>query len=275
MCKYVLLLSMFLIIISCTNNYTPEQNTPLRSFETSFETESDFKGFYIVPPGDYDSYHEKSSDHVYHGTYSHKAWILKARAENNDGLVYLPHRAYPTIQFQKTPGGLFRTPCLVSLWVNLEITLTDRPSGSIDDWFSFVTLTPDTSDNWSRTVVVNITPDGYIKLVHVPNQGEQVRIYQSDAVNNPNGDLLFSQKEWVRLDILIDFNSTNGYSKVWQDGVLISHAEVRGGNGYLAQAHFGLYASAAISTGVIYNDKLRIMEVINESEAITLVNSEW
>jgi hypothetical protein len=124
-------------------------------------------------------------------------------------------------------------------------------------------------------LLVNITPDGYIKLVHVPNQGEQFRIYQADTLNNPSGDLLFPQKEWVRLDVLIDFNVTNGYAKVWQNGQFISHAEVEGGNGYLAQAHFGLYASAAVSKGVIYNDKLRIQEVANESEAITLVNSKW
>jgi hypothetical protein len=275
MIKISLLSSIFLLIISCANDLVPGQNTPLRSFETSFETKTDFNGFYIVPPGDYDSYHKKSSDNVYHGTYSHKAWILKARAGNNDGSVYLPHRAYPTIQFQKTPDGVFRTPCLVSLWVNLEMTLTDRPPGSIDDWFSFVTLTPDTSNNWSRTVLVNITPDGYVKLVHVPNQGEQVRIYQADSTNNPSGNLLFPQKNWVRLDVLIDFDSKNGYAKVWQNGVLISHAKVVGGNGYLAQAHFGLYASAAISKGIIYNDKLRIKEVSNESEAVSLINSKW
>jgi hypothetical protein len=144
---------MIVLGISCSNTVTPEQNTSLRSFETSFESESDFSGFYIVPPGEYDSFHEKSSDTVYHGNYSHKAWIVKARAPNNDGLVYLPHRAYPTIQFHKTPSGLLKTPCLVSLWVHLDITLTNRPAGSIDDWFSFVTLTPDTSDNWARTVV--------------------------------------------------------------------------------------------------------------------------
>jgi len=275
MIRFVLVLLMSLIIISCSNNLEPNKNTSLRSFETSFETESDFAGFYIVPPGDYDSYHVKSADNVYDGSYSHKAWILKARAENNDGLVYLPHRAYPTIQFKKITDGVFRTPCLVSLWVNLEMTLIDRPNGNIDDWFSFVTLTPDTSDNWSRTVLVNLTPDGYVKLVHVPLQGQQQRIYQADSTNDPVGNLSFLQKKWVRFDILIDFNSTNGFAKVWQNGTLISHAKVEGGNGYLAQAHFGLYASAAISAGVIYNDKLRIKEVSNESEAISLVNSTW
>jgi len=261
--------------MSCDKPTVPDTNAPKRSFESSFESESDFAGFYIFPPGDFDSFHEKASDNVYHGSYSHKAWILKARADNNDGAVYLPHRGYPTIQFQKTAGGVFKTPCHISLWVHLAMDLIDRPAGQIDDWFSFATLTPDASDNWSRTVVVNLTPDGYVKLVHVPLQGQQQRIYQANAANDPNNSLVFPQKKWVRLDVYIDFSRTNGSAKVWQNGTLVSHATVEGGDGYLAQAHFGLYAAAAIGAGIIYNDKLRIREVSNEQEAFLLVNSTW
>lgn len=266
---YMILVSF----VSCVRPVEPLVDNLERVFETSFESESDFASFYIVPPGDYDSYHEISTEVVYHGDYSHKAWVLKARASNNDGIIYLPHRAYPTVQFQKTSDGVFVTPCLVSLWVYLDMDLVDRPSGSIDDWFSFITLSADTSDRWSRTVLVNLTPDGYIKLVHVPDQGEQTWIYQADSSNDPSGNLLFPQKNWVRIDVLIDFDSENGYAKVWQDGILLSHAKVNGGSGYLAQAHFGLYASAAVSSGVIYNDRLQIKRVVDELEAVSLVNS--
>jgi len=44
-------------------------------------------------------------------------------------------------------------------------------------------------------------------------------------------------------------------------GVLVSHAKVDGGKGTLAQAHFGLYASAAIASGVILNDALSMTEI--------------
>ena len=261
------------IFTSCTNIEKPTYTGPKRTFETSFETMDDFKGFYIVPLGDYDSNQELSTEQVKDGKFAHKAWILKARDVNNDGLIYLPHRAYPTIQLQKTKEGIFRTPCLLSLWIYLDINLIDRPKGSIDDWFSFITLTPDQSDSWTRTVVVNITPDGYIKLVHVPNQGEQNRIFQADSINDPNKILKFQFKTWSRLDVYIDFSVKNGYAKVWQNGKLVSHAFVNGGNGGLSQVHCGLYASAAIPSGVIYNDKLIIKEVENEDEIQPFINS--
>jgi len=264
----IVLCPVFLFLSCKTSTSAESITTSPRTFETSFEQVSDFDGFYIVPQNDFDSNHDLAPDIVKDGVKSHKAWILKARDINNDGLIYLPHRAYPTIQFHKTSTGSFRTPCLVSFWVYLDINLVDKPTGSIDDWFSFATLSPDSSDSWSRTVLVNITPDGYVRLVHVPRQGEQIYVFQTDS-------LKFPYRQWVRLDILIDFNSTNGYAKVWQDSQLVSHAKVEGGDGLLAQAHFGLYASAAIPSGTIYNDKLRIKEVKDEAEALALVSDSW
>lgn len=146
---YALAIVSVSLLSACADISTSKYEGPLRSFETSFESISDFKDFYIVPPGDYDSSHEFSSEKVVDGVFAHKAWIVAARASDNDGIDYSPHRAYPTIQFQKTTEGIYRTPCLISLWVNLDINLIDRTKGSIDDWFSFVTLTPDSSDNWS------------------------------------------------------------------------------------------------------------------------------
>ncbi|MEI8273386.1 MAG: hypothetical protein WCG08_12255 [Paludibacter sp.] len=268
-------LSIVLFIVSCSDIEKPSYSGTKRTFESSYESFDDFKRFYIVPSGDYDSNQGLSTEQVKDGNYAHKAWIVKARAENNDGLIYLPHRAYPTIQLQKTTDGIFRTPCLVSLWVYLDINLIDRSKGSIDDWFSFLTLSPDQSDSWNRTVVVNITPDGYLKLVHVPNQGQQIRIYQADSINDPTKSLQFKLKTWTRLDVYIDFDAKNGYAKVWQNEKLVSQALVSGGNGGLAQIHCGLYASAAIPSGVIYNDNLIIREVENEEEVLVLINSSF
>ncbi len=53
----------------------------------------------------------------------------------------------------------------------------------------------------------------------------------------------------------------NGYAKVWQDRQLVSHAQVQGANGLLAQAHFGLYAAPSISNLTVYNDDLTIREI--------------
>lgn len=273
--KNYLLLIPVLLVLSCSSITGPAYTGPLRSFETSFESIDDFKNFYIVSPGSYDSSHEISTENVIDGQSAHKAWIIRARNSHNDGSVYLPHRAYPTIQFHKTTEGIYRTPCLVSIWVYLDMNLVDRAAGSIDDWFSFITLSPDSSDNWSRTVLVNLTPDGYVRLVHVPNQGSQEYIFQADNSNDPGGSLLFPMNQWVRLDLLIDFDSDRGYAKLWQNGSLISHGLVNGGASGLAQAHFGLYAAAAVSSGTIYNDKLRIREITDEGEAEKLIRESY
>jgi hypothetical protein len=262
------------VFAACRSPAAP-LDTPPRTFETSFESVAEFGAFYIVPPGDYDSRHELSAENVRDGSYAHKAWIERARDDDNDGLVYLPHRAYPTVQLQKTPGGAYRTPCLVSFWVYLDITLADRPAGHIDDWFSFATLSPDPSDAWSRTVLANLAPDGYLRLVHVPNQGQQIYRYQASAVDDLSGTRKFPYRTWTRIDMLIDFDAASGYAKLWQNGDLVSEAAVRGGAGQLEQAHFGLYAAAALAAGTVYNDKLRIKEVADEAEALALVAAPW
>lgn len=260
-------------LFSCTDIEKPVYSGAKRTFESSFESVDDFKGFYIVPPGEYDSNQELSTEQVKDGKYSHKAWILRARDVNNDGLIYLPHRAYPTVEFQKTADGIYRTPCLVSLWVYLDMDLKYRPKGHINDWFSFITLSPDQSNSWNRVVCVNTGPDGYVRLVHVPNQGQQIHIFQADSVNDTDKTLKFKQKTWTRLDVLINFAAKNGYAKVWQNGRLVSQALVNGGNGGLAQLHCGLYASADIPTGVIYNDKLIIREISGEDEIQSWLSS--
>jgi hypothetical protein len=267
-------LVILFLVSACGDFRIPTYDGPKRAFTSSFESTNDFAGFYLVPQGEYASRHELSTEQVKDGSFSHKAWIVGARAEHNDG-EYRPHRAYPTIQLQKTASGVYRTPCLVSLWVWLDLTLASRGPGKIEDWFSFITLTPDASDQWVRTVLLNLPLDGWARLVHVPVQGAQQYRYQVDASSDPGGALKFPMRHWVRFDLYVDFDRTRGFAKAWQNGRLVSHARVEGGVGALAQAHFGLYAAAALSNGVVFNDKLRIQEVSGESEAQTLIDGSW
>ncbi len=252
--KIILSLSvMFCVFLANCNTINP---LPLRTYSTSFETVSEFTdpGFYIVPQNYMGtSSHDLSTDRAVTGTYSHKAWVYGANADSTT--VNNNHRGYPTIQLHKLPEGGFRTPCYITLWVWLNMPLTTHSPEN--QWFSFATLTPDSSDAWSRTVCVNLSYDGFVHLMHVPNQGEQTRIFQTNT-------LTFPQSQWVQLKIYIDFSTSNGYCKVWQDGVLVSHALVNGGDGYLQQAHFGLYCAPSISSGTIYNDDLVIEEVSGE-----------
>lgn len=248
-------------LVSCGSLHREPLEQGGRVFATSFESADDFNGFYIVPQDEYATRHELSGELKTDGQFSHKAWITGARSDTNDGLVYLPHRAYPTVQLHKTAGGGFVTPCLISFKAYLSMDLRDKPAGSIDDWFSFATLSPDKSDSWKRTVVVNVTPDKLLRLVHVPNQGEQEYLYQNET-------LAYPREEWVEISIYADFSRSGGYAKVWQNGTLVSHARIEGGSGILEQVHFGLYAAASIDSGTVYNDDLIIREVRDEEEAL-------
>jgi hypothetical protein len=265
---------LILGLVSCTTpNPTgtivgPTYTGPARTFQSSFESVDDFDGFFVVPQNSFGSSHDLLTSQVLHGLRSHEAWVLTANDTDNDSHDgYKPHRAYPTIQLQKTPDGIYRTPCLVTLSVRLDMALADRAPG-IDDWMSFVTLTPDSSEAWQRTVLVNLEHDGYLHLMHVPDQGQQTFTFQRT-------DIPFPQLTWVRLDLYIDFGASNGAAALWQDGVLICEAAVSGGAGGLAQAHFGLYASAAVAAGTVWNDALRIREVADRAEAESLVAMAW
>lgn len=244
----------FLLFLSGCRKEVQEPFTP-RSFESSFETEEDFAGFYITPQGQKGTtYHDLSDSIVHSGSFAHRAWITGANApstptENNN------HRGYPTVQLQEYSGGPFETPCLITLWVWLDMELNPNPEG-VDDWFSFATFTPDVDDAWPRTVLVNLGHEGFVHLQHVPVQGAQEHIFQTST-------LPFPQREWVELKIYLDF-SAEGYAKVWQNGTLVSHAAVSNVENQLGQAHFGMYAAPQLTAGVVFNDDLRIEMVEGE-----------
>ncbi len=176
-----------LLLLSCNKGFNNISEQPKRAFATSFESVSDFDGFYITPQSHLGTtFHELTDSNVYSGTYSHRAWIKGA---NSASTINNNHRGYPTVQFQKTPKGPFKTPCYVSLWVWLDMELNANAVGE-DDWFSFATFTDDETDNWNRTVLVNLSADGFVHLQHTTNQGEQNSIFQTS-------DITFPQREWV------------------------------------------------------------------------------
>ncbi len=256
--RFALLTVAAVFLTACA--VEPVREGPLRTFETSFESENDFAGFYIVPQDYHNACsHELSTNVVRTGTYAHRGWIY-ASGEPSTVFVNNNHRAYPTVQFQKTPEGAFITPCWITLWVWLDMEL--HAAQPENEWFSFATLSADDSDNWNRVVCVNLSYDGFVHLMHVPDQGEQEHLYQTTNV-------VFPMRQWVRLDIYIDFDRDNGYAKVWQDGTLVSYARVEGGRWTLPQAHFGLYAPPSLSSGTVYNDDLTIREVDGEPASFT------
>ncbi len=218
-----------------------------RTYQTSFESIDDFKGFHIVSQRFEDkTFHEQSSQRVRSGKFSHRGVILGAkkpstRFTNNN------HRGYPTIQLYKMPGGAFRTPAKIELWVWLDVKLKKG------EWFSFATIDRTKRDIWDP-VLVNLSDDGFVHLMHVPTNGKGEYIFQTSKIK-------FPMKKWVKLTIEIHFDKKNGYAKVWQNGQLVSSARVKKGNGFLTQAHFGLYAPPSLASGEVFNDDLIIREL--------------
>ena len=218
-----------------------------RTYATSFESVSEFDRFYIVPQNYMGtSSHELSSDVVRSGRFSHKAWMTGPNPasrfwQNNN------HRGYPTIQLYKLPVGAFRTPVKVVFWVWLDVALNKG------EWFSFATPDHTTSDRWDP-VLVNLDDQGFVHLMHIPVNGDSRRTFQTRTVK-------FPMRQWVELTILLHFDVINGYARVFQNGELVSSGPVRRGDGWLTQAHFGLYAPPSMFEGVVFNDDLVITEI--------------
>ena len=258
-------------------------------YQNGFEKIDDFKGHYIVPPN-----HKNSSSHnlgnskVFDGQFAHKAWMYESneviKGENTN------HRAYPTLQMNKTPLGVVKTMVLIDLYVWVDIDLSKKEG---ENWLSLATFTSYFDSKWFRSYLVNVNSDYQMHLMHVPEQGvSRPDIYQSQVLKMP-------KKRWVRVTTLIDYSDQNRFDSpiiaVWQDGKLASASrfndrinpykvqpsrypaclelwdkqDIKGaeelcGLNYLAglaQMHFGLYAPPSLTSGEIYNDRLVVSEL--------------
>jgi hypothetical protein len=215
-------------------------------FRTGFERPGDLAGFYATPQSPL-THHEVQVGGAHRGRRAHLAWLTgRAGVEPVDGPN---HRGYPTIQLQKRPAGACQTPCLVQFWVRIDGWDLHR-----GEWLSLATLSPDASDRWARVVTVNVGWEGWLHLFHVPTQGAGQRAFQRT-------DLPFPSGRWVRVTVWLDLQPEHGAAAVWQDGRLVSAARVSGGDGSLDQLHFGLYASPALTHGVVRNDDIKVVRV--------------
>ncbi|MCF6344085.1 MAG: heparin lyase I family protein [Devosiaceae bacterium] len=242
----LIIISLFSFAIS-QSSFAQNTNTSPRTYETSFESIDDFKGFYITPQRFEDkTFHEQSSERVRSGKFAHKGVILgqkppSTRFTNNN------HRGYPTIQLYKLEGGAFKTPAKIEFWVWLDMKFKKG------EWFSFATIDHTRSDTWDP-VLVNLSDKGIVHLMHVPKNAQSEYSFQTKTIK-------FPMRKWVKLSIEIHFDRDNGYAKVWQNDQLVSSAIVKKGNGLFTQAHFGLYAPPSMTGGVVYNDDLKITEL--------------
>ncbi len=261
-----------------------EKLARVSSLSIGFESVEEFKDFYIVPQNYQNSAsHNLSSEVVKKGNKAHKAWIYKAytgpRGQNNN------HRAYPTIQLNKSNLGIIKTKALVEFYVYADVELSQRPE---QDWLSLATFTSYSDIYWARTYLVNVDRNYRLHLMHIPHQG----LKSPDIASN--SDVFLPKEQWSKITVYIDYGQENRFGSafiaVWQNGVLASasrfsdriepqrlprsqqppclsgwggksviEAERLCGLSYeqgLAQMHFGMYAPPKVKHGVIYNDEL-------------------
>lgn len=243
---------------SCSDSDLTRQQSG-RIYQTSFESVSEFSQFYSVPQNYQNATTHGISNELFRsGAASHKADIY---AKGPDCLPWVNcnHRGYPTIQLHKTAQGGFSGTVFAEFYVYLNMTVADK------QWFSFATFSADKSDSWDRVVLVNLgnlntgTPN-FVHLMHAPYQGQSNWSFQTSS--RASSPVPFpSSPQWVKISTCLNLHPSNGFAKVWQNDILVSEAQVRGGCNVLQQAHFGLYAYPGISTGSVFNEDLLIQEV--------------
>ena len=222
---------------------TQAAKPPPRTFHSGFESVAAFAGMYISPQTA-STRHGLVSWPRHRGALAHCGWITgPGTSADTDGPN---HRGYPTAQlYRLPPGGGFATPAVIRLWVWADVAMAPG------QWVSLATLSSDSSDRWSRVVTVNLDPGGWINVFHVPVQGAHDPQFETHR--------RFPMRRWVKLTIRIDFDPDHGFIAVRQNNHLVARAAVRGGRGFLEQAHFGMYAIPSLTAGKVCNDNLKIV----------------
>lgn len=297
--KFLFLLTPLVVVAETSSDMVPEfvknflEEKGLRKgkvFLSGFEKIEEFSKFYILPQNYKKSAsHNLSFEQSVDGGFSHKAWIYKKnkrlKGKNTN------HRAYPTIQMEKTSLGIVKSAVLIeiSVWPDIELYPVEGKS-----WFSLATFTSYNDKEWFRSYLVNVDRNYRLHLMHVPNQGE----LKADIFSN--NKLILPRRQWSKVTTFIDYTKNNRFNSpviaVWQNGILVAASRFNGradpytisANNYpkcldgwnkknilgaekrcnlkyengLAQMHFGLYAPPLLSEGVIYNDALTVSEII-------------
>lgn len=263
-----------------------------KTFASSFESETDFKDFYIVPENYQNAAtHSLTDKDKVSGKLAHEGVILRSYqgppGRNNN------HRAYPTIQLSKTDLGTITTAALIDFWVKLDVDLSNERGKS---WVSLATFSSYDDRYWPRTTLINVDHDYRLHLMHVPQQGmSEVETYFPKAA-------VLTRNRWAKITAYIDYQADNKFRHpfhaIWLDGTLVSAAKFddRAALGLtkkhqhpaclkewdgtsiaaaeslcgfqykagLSQLHFGLYAPPGLSSGRVYNDDLRISRVVQK-----------
>jgi hypothetical protein len=163
----------------------------------------------------------------------YKGWIVGTAPDS--------HRAYPLLHTD------VRTPVVNTFMVYLDADYsTMRP----EEWIHFGTW--GNANEWA--VLTMSVRDRHLVFAHAdPFEGEYI---------GPQPQVTFPLRRWVRFTVYLQYDGTNGFAQVWQDGVPMLRAKLpqlgHSAGTNLQRAHWGMYASGSISKAVQYNDDINI-----------------
>ena len=119
------------------------------------------------------------------------------------------HRGYCFQNWRSTNGAPISTPIMVTAWVYLE-------KFDSQDWFSFITLISTPTEGY---------PNGTILTLDMLASRELTVWCQPKHQNGPDFHIEQTKRpgtkvplnQWVKLQVYLDWNGSDGALKVWQD----------------------------------------------------------
>lgn len=204
------------------------------------------------------------------------AFVVSANDTNNESSGgYKPHRSYVQPQFQGYPigdstrqvGKYLQCPCWFQTWYKqFGVTLAVRPG--LDDWSSPLTFRASDSGSTSDSVVtLSIDLDNYVQWQHVPTFGLATHTYQITNALDPKGLRKIRNSTWHLIQTFYDPKNLHRAS-VWVDGVLHSSANITGRHNVIGNWHAGMYLSAAVASGTVWNDETWLTTVRDSLDGI-------
>jgi hypothetical protein len=189
---------------------------------------------------------------VHSGRYAEKEHTTRDPSHLDKGAS---HRGYCFQSWRSTNGTPIQTPIVVTAWVYLE-------KFDSQDWFSFITLvsTPTESYPYGSILTLDMLPSRELTVWYQPKH-QNGPAFNIEQTKRPEAKLPLNQ--WVKLQVYIDWNGSEGTVRVWQNDELVIDAPKKdlGPKSTLEKGHFGLYSGPNLNEITLYNDDLSVETV--------------
>jgi hypothetical protein len=165
------------------------------------------------------------------------------------------HRGYCFQSWRSTNGAPIPTPIVVTAWVYLQ-------KFDSQDWFSFITLisTPTEGYPQGSILTLDMLPSREL-IVWCQPKHQSEPAFNIEQTKRPKAKVPLNQ--WVKLQVYVDWNGSEGAVRVWQNDELVIDAPKKdiGPRSTLEKGHFGLYSGPNLNEITLYNDDLKVERV--------------